>query len=301
MCNFWCLQEMTSNAQNSNGFCHDPDSHIEEPEEVEIPVPWGHISGRWWGPRTKQPILCLHGWQDNAGTFDTLAPLLRAAGHTLLALDMMGHGRSSHYPKGQMYFLYWDGVMLVRRVCQHFGWDKVSKLISIDIVGPVIRSEEKTVTETGSMIDKVLDYERKLEKNIPSYMMEDVIDIVMDAYRGSLTRESCKILLKRGVVTSEDGKGIHFARDPRLKVAGFGSLAAPLVLQYASQIRCEVLNIKGKQGTAFDSEEQYHKVLDAVRASAKRLEFHEVEGTHHLHLNNPENASPIIHNFLQRE
>lgn len=51
------------------------------------------FSGKWWGPRTKQPILALHGWQDNAGTFDTLAPLLPH--HIpLFCIDLPGHGAS---------------------------------------------------------------------------------------------------------------------------------------------------------------------------------------------------------------
>lgn len=31
-------------------------------KEVKIPVPWGHIAGKWWGPTDKHPILALHGW-----------------------------------------------------------------------------------------------------------------------------------------------------------------------------------------------------------------------------------------------
>jgi len=35
--------------------------------------------------------LALHGWQDNAGTFDKLAPLLVAQGHSVLAIDFPGN------------------------------------------------------------------------------------------------------------------------------------------------------------------------------------------------------------------
>lgn len=49
-------------------------------------------------------------------------------GQAILALDMMGHGRSSHYPKGQYYFLYWDGVTMIRRICSFFGWEKITLL-----------------------------------------------------------------------------------------------------------------------------------------------------------------------------
>ena len=43
--------------------------------EVSIPVPWGIIAGREWGSPTGVPWIAVHGWLDNAGSFDTLAPL----------------------------------------------------------------------------------------------------------------------------------------------------------------------------------------------------------------------------------
>lgn len=47
------------------------DSVVERAwEEIEIPVPWGKVAGKWYGSRNRQPIIALHGWQDNSGTFD---------------------------------------------------------------------------------------------------------------------------------------------------------------------------------------------------------------------------------------
>jgi len=48
----------------------------------------------------------------------------------------------------------------------------------------------------------------------------------------------------------------------------------------------------------FDNEQFYHEVIEATRAGAKRLERHEVEGTHHLHLNDPRPMAPIVISFL---
>jgi pimeloyl-ACP methyl ester carboxylesterase len=95
------------------------------------------------------------------------------------------------------------------------------------------------------------------------------------------------------------GDGFRFSRDARLKFGSVGFLSMDMVLEYASKITCEVLNIRGKPGMQFDPPDSYHTVLETIRNSAKKLEFHEVEGTHFLHLNNPESICPIIVKFLK--
>uniref|UniRef100_A0A6P4EI86 Uncharacterized protein LOC108041320 n=1 Tax=Drosophila rhopaloa TaxID=1041015 RepID=A0A6P4EI86_DRORH len=71
-------------------------------EAVKIPVPWGYISGRWYGNRKERPILGIHGWLDNLGSFDRLIPLLPDY-IGVLCIDLPGHGRSSHLQSGMNY------------------------------------------------------------------------------------------------------------------------------------------------------------------------------------------------------
>lgn len=73
--------------------------------------------------------MALHGRQDNAGSFDTLIPLL-PDDVSILCLDMPGHGLSSHYPTSQFYYVYWDGIIFLRRIIKHFQWNKVSEWIN---------------------------------------------------------------------------------------------------------------------------------------------------------------------------
>lgn len=44
----------------------------------------------------------------------------------MYCIDLPGHGFSSHLPKGQEYFLFWDGVHFLRRIVKHFGWKEVT-------------------------------------------------------------------------------------------------------------------------------------------------------------------------------
>ncbi|XP_032675106.1 probable serine hydrolase isoform X2 [Odontomachus brunneus] len=287
-------------------------------EDIEIPMPWGQVTGKWWGPRELQPIVALHGRQDNAGSFDTLIPLL-PKDVSILCLDMPGHGLSSHYPKSQFYYVYWDGVILLRRIVKHFKWNKVSLLghslggaisflyaasypdevdllISLDIVSPSVKDVTKTTKISGDYIDRFLKYEEL--DSVPCYEYDEMLDIVHKGYDGSITRESAEILMKRGIRPAFLKGKYFFSRDPRLKVSLLGMLSLDLVLAYASQIKCAYLNIRAVPGMKFEQPHYYHMVLEKIKLQAKKFEYHEVEGTHHVHLNEPEKIVPIIANFL---
>lgn len=299
------------------------DGHIERQwEEIQIPVPWGFVAGKWYGNRNQQPIIALHGWQDNAGTFDRLCPLL-PRNLSILCIDLPGHGRSSHYPTGMNYYIFWDGISLVRRIVKHFGWkkitllghslggalsfmyaasfpDDVAQFISIDLAGPTVRCHKKNAQMTGSCIDKALMYETLPESKLPCYKYDEMIDLVVDAYGGSIDRDSAVILMKRGmskVSKRECEVGYHFARDLRLKIALMGMFSLEQVLAYAELIKCHVLNIKAIPGMKFENEEIYSMVIEAMRKNAN-VEYHEVPGTHHLHLKDPESIADIISTFL---
>lgn len=86
--------------------------------------------GKWWGPIDQQPLVALHGWQDNAGTFDRLIPLL-PPNLAILAIDMPGHGLSSHLPTGQFYYVFWDGLIILRRITKYYKWNKVSQKLKV--------------------------------------------------------------------------------------------------------------------------------------------------------------------------
>lgn len=277
--------------------------------------------GKWWGPRNQQPILALHGWQDNAGTFDRLCPLL-PADRPVLCIDLPGHGRSSHYPKGMQYFLFWDGIAVVRRIVRHFNWQRITllghslggalsfmyaasfpegveRLISVDIAGPTVRNLDRMANGTGAAIDRQLHYETLPASKMPSYSYDEMIDLVVDAYAGSVDRRSAKVMMRRGMSAGSNDSCYHFARDLRLKVSGLAMFTLEQVLVYASKIRCEVLNIRGRPGMDFEDESTYQRTVDAMREGAKRLVYVEVEGTHHLHLVTPERVAPVIVDFLE--
>ncbi|MCA9779175.1 MAG: alpha/beta fold hydrolase, partial [Candidatus Eremiobacteraeota bacterium] len=109
------------------------------------------------------PVLALHGWLDNAGTFDGLASHLQ--GLDLVCLDLPGHGHSYHRPAGTPYHFV-DWVPEVFCAAKSLGWERfvlmghsmgagiaslaagtfperIEKLILIEGIGPFASPDEE--------------------------------------------------------------------------------------------------------------------------------------------------------------
>jgi pimeloyl-ACP methyl ester carboxylesterase len=69
------------------------------------------LTAQVWGKHGAPPLLALHGWLDNAGSYAFLAPLL-SEHWRVIALELPGHGHSSHLPAGINYH-YVDYVSAV--------------------------------------------------------------------------------------------------------------------------------------------------------------------------------------------
>ena len=61
---------------------------------LSLPTQRGVIQALQFGNPNGKPVLALHGWLDNAASFIPMAPYL--AEHNLVAIDMLGHGGSTH-------------------------------------------------------------------------------------------------------------------------------------------------------------------------------------------------------------
>jgi len=84
---------------------------VSDPRERRIALPHLELAAQAWGGASLPPLLALHGWLDNAGSFAHLAPRL-AARWRVIALDLPGHGHSSHLAAGASYH-YVDYVQAV--------------------------------------------------------------------------------------------------------------------------------------------------------------------------------------------
>nr|CAH0109488.1 unnamed protein product [Daphnia galeata] len=274
-------------------------------EEIHIPTSWGYLAAKVWGPDDGVPVLALHGWQDNAGSFDTLAPLLPSK-IRLVCLDFCGHGLSSHYPPG-MFLNYYDHVYHVKLVIDYFKWKKVNILgHSMGAITALF-----FVSMYSELVDKFisLDAVKQLSSSVEYLPVRIItIDVLQDAreklvkiYVGSIDEKDAEILLRRGLRKLSDENEYEFTRDLRSTVRPylFNDFTNEQLKEVARGIVCPFLLIEAKNSSlVFEPKELYREFYDLYRDASEDFRYVEVEGRHHVHLSHPELVAPIISNFL---
>ncbi|XP_015427396.1 PREDICTED: serine hydrolase-like protein 2 [Myotis davidii] len=179
-------------------------------------VPWGHIAAKAWGSQKGSPILCLHGWLDNANSFDRLIPLLPRDFY-YVAMDFGGHGLSSHYSPGLPYY-YQNFVGEIRRVSAGgtvggmFSCmfpEMVEKLILLDSSPFVLDSNEleNLLTYKRKVIEHTLLVEQAAQEPSRALSPEEMLQRFLK--NNSHVGEECgELLLQRGATPVPAGKAL---------------------------------------------------------------------------------------------
>lgn len=220
-----------------------------------------------------------------------------------------------------MYSNY-DLFTTLRRIQTHYEWNKISFLshslgsiysfvyscifpddvdfyIGLDNLKPVSINVAKSHKNAPKAIEQFFKNDSLPEDTTPKYTEKALIERWCKDTNNSVTEESVKILLKRGAVKTEDGL-CKLLRDPKLKGdLLFGNTHADN-LQLANNIKCNVLIIKATNSTYWEKKERVYEILDVVKRKAKYVEYHYLQGTHHLHMNNPEILARVIKDFLEK-
>lgn len=266
------------------------------------------IAAQKWGT-TGLPILAIHGWLDNSGSFETLAPYL-APHYQICAIDLPGHGLSSHRMPGQ-YFHIIDIVMDLFRFVDLMGWDRfillghslgacIASLMAgtfperiigmalLDGLGPLTQKAEDSPKQLRQAIEKHSQLPSKKLRNFNS--IEEAITARINGAT-YIKRSSANILLKRGLKKTE--YGWVWATDPRLLLPTPSVMTEDQALYFLSEISAPTCLIRPTEGYPFP--------LDRMQARmnhVKLLSIIDLPGQHHLHLDNPEIVFPPLNDFL---
>lgn len=277
------------------------------PRNIEIQTRHLRIAARQWGDPDGIPVLAIHGWLDNAASFDALAPLL--SGMNLIAVDMPGHGLSEPRPPGVPYHFI-DSIPDVVAVVDALGWqqfsllahslgagisaivagtipERIQRLALIEGLGPWSGDAADCPAQLAEATGHLLYKERR---RAPSYAsLEDAARARQKA--GDLGFESALTLARRG--TRPLGERVTWRSDPRLTYRSPIYLTEEQVCAFLQRIAAPTLLIWGEAG--LDSPRQH---LEERKRLVADLIFRRLPGGHHLHMDNPGPVAEAVQAFL---
>jgi pimeloyl-ACP methyl ester carboxylesterase len=279
-----------------------------QPQERMLEIPSGQVCVRSWGNEGGKPVLGFHGWLDNAGTHDHLAPLL--PGLNLVSVDWPGHGRSQWRSEGGGYhFVDWiaDGF----HVADALGWDRFSVLahsmgaavasmmagvcperiiaaVLLEGLGPLVAPAEEAPQVMATSLESEASLRGALPREFAS--MEEAIERRIQA-AGIMDDRSARTLMQRGLKEVEGRWRLTF--DPRLRIRSRYRFTEEQVEAYLRAITSPVLLVRAEKGWPFEREMMKARV-DCLRD--QRLLT--VPGGHHVHLDAPDSIAGAIHAFL---
>lgn len=128
-----------------------------------------------WGKESDLPVICLHGWLDNSGSFSELVAHL--SGVQCLAIDLSGHGFSDHKPGVDDYPI-WTDISAIYAIADSMGWqrfgivghsrgammallvagtypERVSHLVMIDAIMPPLVEQEGVIERLQQSITEI--------------------------------------------------------------------------------------------------------------------------------------------------
>lgn len=257
---------------------------------------------------------------DNAGSFDLLAPLLK--NHSILSIDLPGHGWSSWIPTGMPYSSV-TMVQTLRHIRRHFGWSKLKLMghsmgaiicfhygllypndlqfiVSLDALAFFPVTLQRYLARCSSGIDRLIDFEKKGGVP-PSYTKDQAMKRWRSAIAfQSLNDETAEILMIRGATKKEDGT-FFFNRDYKLAIDGFNPFINESDLTQMGQIiDCPWLLIKASETKYPLSESFWEDLRIDIQQHNAKFQMVEVQGRHHVHMTNPEIVAKVVAPFLDK-
>lgn len=277
-------------------------------EELSFTVSGLRVAAKAWGPKDGRLVLAMHGWLDNAATFDRLAPLLDPS-LRLLAIDLPGHGLSEHRSEDAGYAIpdaAHDVALLIHQLggeCMILGHSMgaaiaailagakpslVSRLVLLEGLGPLTEEADGAPDRLGGAIDESLRRAGGSKTRVFADL-DDAATRVTEAAPMDLA--SAKVLLSRGLQAVPGG--YTWRTDPRLRSTTRLRFTEAHVAAFMRRIACETLIITATQGWPSPAE------MIALRKSyvQKRIEV-TLQGRHHVHLDSPELVAPHVNRFL---
>lgn len=281
-------------------------------EEIAFTCFGLQLTAKRWGNPKGVPTFALHGWLDNANTFDLLAPQLPEL--NLIALDFAGHGKSDHRPTGVHYQPLLDMQELLV-IADTLGWtqfnlighsmgaaiasefagtfpDRVRHLVCIDgFFATGGATTEERIQQNREAITQMLEAQNKQPR---AYSDSDEMVARVSQATDQSPAAAAK-LVARGHRTLENGD-VTWRTDPRIRFSTPMRPTSEYINQLVAQTSAPSLLIFAEQGDRW-----YQGEVAERQAHHPNLRVEHVDGPHHLHLeaDHADSVARLVREFLQ--
>ncbi|MCE2944258.1 MAG: alpha/beta fold hydrolase [Lysobacteraceae bacterium] len=279
--------------------------------EITLATGRGRLAALRSGDPKGPKLLALHGWLDNAASFEPLLPEL--ADVDLVALDLAGHGASEHRATGYDY-VYADWVHDVIDVLDSLGWERadllghsmgatiastvaaaaperVRRLALIEGLGPLGGDAGAAGLRLREAIAARRAYEARAgepPRRIPTMAAAVTARLMATPMRV----EDAERIVDRNLQATEDG--FAWRSDPRLRLPSTLRLNEEAVQSILRAIEAPTLLV-----AATPSPSYFTPAQRAARAACVRdLRVEVLEGGHHLHMEHPARVGALLRDFL---
>lgn len=247
-----------------------------------------------WGDPAGVPVLALHGWLDNCGSFAPLGRLLR--GVRLIALDLPGHGHSSHRSADGTYNI-WQDVGVVHAVAEQLGWQRFAllghsrgamvctltagtfpeRIVRLGLLDSFVPGTVATEEEPEQLRGAILDRAARGARAAKVYPDREAL--LATRLRGPtpLSALSASDIVARGA--EPVAGGWRWRSDEKLKLDSEIKLTPELVQAFVGRIDCPILLLL--------SDRERVARFYGMEAHARQLDLVEVPGGHHFHMEEP--------------
>lgn len=289
------------------------------PTPLELEIPGLKLQALAWGPEDGTRVLAVHGWLDNAASFQPLADHL--PGIRLVALDLPGHGRSDHRPPGVPYHFV-DWVVDVAAAADALGWDRfallghsmgagitsllagtipprITRLALIEGLGPLACAHDDAPERLATAIQRRASRERRRARTHGD--LEAAIERLLQV-NPALPPDAARLIVTRGTRPAEardkdgdkaDAEGVTWRTDPRLRGFSPMRITEEHVLAFLTRIACPTLLIRGREGYPFDP-----RGIGLRVSQLRDVVVEEIPGGHHVHMEHPARVGGLLAPFL---
>lgn len=276
---------------------------MNESTELQLMAGGLRLAALQWGDPDGRRVLALHGWMDNAASFQALSAKLPDC--LMVALELPGHG---HSDSGGDWFAFLDNLVVIHQARQALGWDRcvvmghsmggglaalyaatfpdvVQALVSLDAYGPL----------SGDSLRDQLRKAVEARDGNPQQRHFSAREKAVEARtHRHFPRECAAVLAARGVVETVDGW--TWRADRRLKWPSLLRLSEDHARQALQAITMPHLLLRASQVMYPEADRLVRRRVERFAPTRSAT----IEAGHHLHMEQPAACAQIINPFLEQ-